>query len=75
MDFLEGPGLYRAHPRSGNAPPATPGAVNATREVVLAAGTPNTSQLLKISGIGPQSELQSLNISVLVDLLGVGTNM
>lgn len=75
VDFLGGHSLYRADPRSGSASPATPGAVNATKEVILAAGTFNTPQLLKLSGIGPKSELQSFKIPVLVDLPGVGTNL
>ncbi len=75
VDFLDGQSLYRADPRSGSASSATPGAVNATREVILAAGTFNTPQLLKLSGVGPKSELQSFNIPVLVDLPGVGTNL
>ena len=49
--------------------------MNVTREVIVAAGTFNTPQLLKLSGIGPKSELQSFKISVLVDLPGVGTNL
>lgn len=35
----------------------------------------NTPQLLKLSGIGPKDELEALDIPVLVDSPGVGTNM
>jgi len=46
-----------------------------TREVVISAGTINSPQLLKLSGIGPGAELQSLGIEVVHDLPGVGENL
>ncbi|KAI0738199.1 hypothetical protein C8Q80DRAFT_1222523 [Daedaleopsis nitida] len=75
VDFLDGRSLYRADPRSGGASPGRPGSVNATREVIIAGGTFNTPQLLKLSGVGPRDELASFNIPVIVDLPGVGMNM
>lgn len=75
VDFLQGKSLYRADPRSGSATAGKPGSINATREVILSAGTFNTPQLLKLSGVGPKEELQKFNIPVLVDLPGVGKNM
>jgi choline dehydrogenase len=38
------------------------------REVILSAGSFNTPQLLKLSGIGPKEELSKHGISTLVDL-------
>lgn len=73
VEFLDGKQLYRASPLSGSQ--GTPGSANATKEVILAGGTYNTVQMLKLSGIGPQDELQSHNIPVLVHLPGVGINM
>lgn len=47
----------------------------ARREVVLAAGTFNSPQLLQVSGIGPGALLQRLGIPVALDLPGVGENL
>lgn len=47
----------------------------ATREVVLAAGTVNSPQLLLLSGIGPAADLARHGIAVARDLPGVGANL
>ncbi|CAG8091108.1 unnamed protein product [Penicillium salamii] len=76
VDYLLGQSLYRADPRaSRTSAGGTPGSVSAAREVILAAGSFNTPQLLKLSGIGPKKELAKFGISTLVDLPGVGSNM
>jgi len=75
VDFMKGNSLYRADPRSGTASAGVPGSVDASSEVILAAGAFNTPQLLKLSGIGPSAELSSFGIPVVVDLPGVGTNL
>lgn len=74
VDFLTGQSLYSADPRFANTT-GTPGSVNATREVIISAGTFNTPQILKLSGVGPKAELKKFNISVVVDLPGVGANL
>jgi choline dehydrogenase len=47
----------------------------ARREVVLAAGSINSVQLLELSGIGAGSRLQQLGIATLLDAPGVGANL
>ncbi|KAG4436398.1 hypothetical protein IFR05_008121 [Cadophora sp. M221] len=45
------------------------------REVIAAAGTIHTPQLLQVSGIGSTSHLSSINITTVIDLPGVGQNL
>ncbi|MBF6132088.1 GMC family oxidoreductase N-terminal domain-containing protein [Nocardia otitidiscaviarum] len=49
--------------------------VIATSEVVLAAGTIGSAQLLLCSGIGPESVLRDANVAVVHPLPGVGRNL
>ncbi|MFF4898178.1 GMC family oxidoreductase [Streptomyces sp. NPDC001068] len=44
-------------------------------EVVLAAGSLRSPQLLMLSGIGPAGHLQEMGVDVAVDLPGVGENL
>ncbi|CAA9966457.1 hypothetical protein CFE70_010017 [Pyrenophora teres f. teres 0-1] len=74
VEFLDGQYLYKASPKSGGAS-GTPGSATASREVIVAGGTYNSPQLLKLSGVGPSDELKKFNIPVIADLPGVGTNL
>jgi choline dehydrogenase len=49
--------------------------IRANKEVILAGGSINSPQLLKLSGVGPVQELQPLGISVTAPLSGVGENL
>jgi choline dehydrogenase len=49
--------------------------VNATREVLLCAGSIGSPQILQLSGIGPGEALQRHGLEVQVDLPGVGANL
>jgi choline dehydrogenase-like flavoprotein len=72
--FLQGKRLYKAHPESSPAAGAA-GEVYCRGEVILCGGAYNTPQLLKLSGVGPRTELETLQIKVRIDLPGVGTNL
>jgi choline dehydrogenase len=47
----------------------------ARRELIIAAGSINSPQLLKLSGVGPAAELAALGIPLVHDLPGVGENL
>jgi choline dehydrogenase len=49
--------------------------VRARREVIVSAGSINSPQLLKLSGVGPAAELAALGIAPVHDLPGVGENL
>ena len=49
--------------------------VRAVREVIVSAGSINSPQLLKLSGVGPGPELTALGIPVVHELRGVGENL
>jgi choline dehydrogenase len=74
VEFLDGQYLYKASPKSRGAT-GTPGSAKASREVIVAGGTYNSPQLLKLSGVGPADELKQFGIPVVADLPGVGTNL
>ena len=44
-------------------------------EIVLAAGSLGSSQLLLLSGVGPAAQLRDLNLPVVLDKPGVGENL
>ena len=74
VEYLKGEHLYAADPNYSNST-GTTGYVAASKDVIISAGTFNTPQLLKLSGVGPRQELESFGIDVVKDLPGVGSNM
>ncbi|KAJ6443778.1 GMC oxidoreductase [Purpureocillium lavendulum] len=75
VEFLDGKYLYKASPRHQVGNKGTPGSADAKHEVIIAGGTYNSPQLLKLSGVGPKAELTRFGIKVVKDLPGVGTNL
>ncbi len=76
VEFLEGRHLYRADPAAnGQAASAPKRQVRAAREVILCGGAFNSPQLLMLSGVGPQDDLERLGIPVVANVPGVGANL
>lgn len=77
VEYLDGKHLYGADPQAAqtNNNAALKRQVYAKREIILSGGVFNTPQLLKLSGIGAEEELKTLNIPVKVNLPGVGANL
>ncbi|RSL91813.1 hypothetical protein CEP51_000067 [Fusarium floridanum] len=48
--------------------------LRARKEVILAAGSVHTPQILQVSGIGDSALLSSINVTTIMDLPGVGQN-
>lgn len=76
VEYLEGEHLYHADPKQATDAASAPRRqLRARREVIISAGAFNSPQLLKLSGIGPASELAAFGIPVVVNLPGVGENL
>lgn len=75
VEYLVGQGLYEADQRYDPSDEAELRTVHARKEVIIAGGSFNTPQILKLSGIGPRSELEKHGIPVLVDLPAVVSHL
>jgi len=75
VEVMEGASLYRADPKHVAGTKGAVSQILATREVIVAGGTFNSPQILKLSGIGPAAELTKFGIPVVKDLPGVGENL
>ncbi|RFU75444.1 glucose-methanol-choline oxidoreductase [Trichoderma arundinaceum] len=75
VEYLVGEGLYAADSRYNASQTGQLKRVLASREVIVAGGAFNTPQILKLSGVGPQAELEKLRISVVADVPAVGNYM
>ena len=69
--------LFRGRRATGLALRTPEGRIElaATQEIVLSAGTVNTPQLLMLSGVGAEAELQRHGLAVVQPLPGVGENL
>jgi choline dehydrogenase len=75
VQYLLGKSMYSADPRHNSSNPGLPQTAYARKEIIVSGGAFNSPQLLKLSGIGPASELKTLSIPVIVNLPGVGFNL
>uniref|UniRef100_A0A0B7KEW9 Glucose-methanol-choline oxidoreductase N-terminal domain-containing protein n=2 Tax=Bionectria ochroleuca TaxID=29856 RepID=A0A0B7KEW9_BIOOC len=75
VEYLKGEGLYAADRRYDENAKGELRKVFASREVIVAGGSFNTPQILKLSGVGPSKELKELGIPVVKDLPAAGNYM
>ncbi|KAI3325736.1 GMC oxidoreductase [Xylariaceae sp. AK1471] len=75
VNYVVGPSAYKADPRYDPARNTTSGFTYVGKELIIAVGTFNSPQILKVSGIGPADELKKHNITVVADVPGVGANL
>ncbi|KAI0112228.1 GMC oxidoreductase [Nemania sp. FL0031] len=74
VEVLRGSHQYEADPFF-NGTRGQFGRIFAKKEVIIAGGSFNSPQILKLSGIGPAKELEEFNIPLVKDLPGVGENL
>lgn len=74
VEYLVGDALYAADQRYNASTTGELRTVRASREVIVSGGAFNTPQILKLSGVGPREELESLDISVVADVPAVVRN-
>ncbi|KAI1364652.1 hypothetical protein F5Y08DRAFT_339410 [Xylaria arbuscula] len=75
VEFVRGSHQYEADPFYNATQKGVVGQIFARKEVIIAGGTFNSPQILKLSGIGPAKELKKFKIPLIKDLPGVGENL